>query len=111
MDDDHVGYNNSTASASASASASSNAAVLFEEEEKAFQCIRELTVDRIDNNYQPNDRALLQLRKIFDKYLELPSLLDRYIAPMVNELTESACSIMTKTQIHSQTHYIDDDYD
>ena len=110
MDDDNVGYTDGTATISSS-SASSNAAVLFEEEEKAFQCIRELTVDRIDKNYEPNDRALAQLRKIFDKYLELPSLLDRYIAPMVNELTESACSIMSKMQIDSQTHCIGDDDD
>ena len=115
-----------------------NTAILFEEEDKAFRCIRELIIDRRqrrrqnghhncnnnnndddndneddndndndedkdnadddddnDEDYSRNDQALSTLRKILDKYLELPSLLDRYIASMVRELTDAACSVMS----------------
>lgn len=64
--------------------------VIFEDEQRAFRCIKELSEVRFDNNYQSNDQKLTEFRAILDKYLELPSLLDRFIALMVHNLTDAA---------------------
>lgn len=69
---------------------SSSEGVIFVEQQRAFRCIREVTVVRSDSNYHSNDQNLAELRTILDRYLELPSLLDGYIAPMIEELTQAA---------------------
>jgi len=85
-------------------SASTNAAVLFEEQEKAFKCIRELSMERPEeNDYRANDEALVSLRTIFDKYLELPSLLDHHIVEMVDALTGVACPILASANTVQRT--------
>ena len=64
----------------------------FSEFDKASQCIEIL----IDESSNLNDRvdSLAQLRQIFDKYLELPSLLDRHMEFMVGKLSKAARSMM-----------------
>eukprot|EP00536_Pseudo-nitzschia_multiseries_P008637 jgi/Psemu1/257408/estExt_Genewise1Plus.C_2220030 len=42
------------------------------------------------NDYRANDEALASLRTIFDKYLELPSLLDHHLVKLVDALTSAA---------------------
>lgn len=61
---------------------------VFLEHEAALQRIRILTGD----SHTPieMDSALSDLRGILDKYLELPSLLDKYVEKMVNELAMAA---------------------
>ncbi len=74
-----------------------NASILFEEREKAFGCIRQLVVERETiKDYRTNDQALEDLRAIFDKYLEVPSLLDHHIVELVTTLTDAACKILAK---------------
>jgi hypothetical protein len=71
-------------------SASSSSNVIFQEERRAFRCISDLSEVRPDDNYQSNDQKLAELRTILDKYLESPSLLDRFIASMIHKLTHAA---------------------
>ena len=96
--DDVKGINSETSPpVSASSSECTNASVLFEEREKAFWYIGELVVERkVDEGYRLNDQALEGLRAIFDKYLEIPSLLDHHIVELVSTLTDAACSILAK---------------
>jgi hypothetical protein len=110
-DDNVTGTNSATSTAPSSASGSdwTNASVLFEEREKAFGCIRELAMERQDDlDYlRLNDQALVCLRAIFDKYLEIPSLLDHHIVELVGTLTDAACSIMA-TKATRQTEICDE---
>ena len=72
-----------------------NASILFEEREKAFGCIRQLVQEQSQpKDYRFNDQALENLRAIFDKYLEVPSLLDHHIVDLVTTLTDEACSLL-----------------
>lgn len=106
-DENGTGTNSATTSAATAPSSAAsqsgsdwtNASVLFEEREKAFGCIRELAMERQDDlDYSLlNDQALVRLRAIFDKYLEIPSLLDHHIVELVDTLTDAACSIMAAT--------------
>jgi hypothetical protein len=98
-DDDVTGiYTTRSAPSSASDSEWTNATILFEERERAFGCIRELATEREeDAEYKLNDQALERLRAIFDKYLEVPSLLDHHIVELVGTLTDAAFSIMAAT--------------
>jgi tubulin-specific chaperone D len=73
------------------ATSQSSLFMMLEDEQRADKYIRELCrVREDDGDYSANDRALEELRCIFDKYLELPSLLDRCLAPMVEEMTGAA---------------------
>lgn len=51
------------------------------------------------------DSALAELREIFDKYLELPSLLDKYVESMVNDLALGARSLMKDSSIVQDEKY------
>ena len=82
-----------------------NAAILFEEREKALGHIRVLSTKREKNvEYVLNDEALAHLRLIFDKYLEVPSLLDHHIVELVGTLTDAACSLMSTTATGNITY-------
>jgi hypothetical protein len=70
---------------------------VFAEFEKASKCIGIVT--DASSDLKNSDGALAQLRQIFDKYLELPSLLDRHIESMVGELARAARSIMESINI------------
>lgn len=65
---------------------------VFAEFEKASKCIGIVTDP--SSRLKDSNGALAELRGIFDKYLELPSLLDRHIETMVSELAVVARSIM-----------------
>lgn len=69
---------------------------MFVEHETAFQRIDILTESNGGNWPTPEkmDSALTSLREILDKYLELPSLLDKYIESMVVKLTTGARNLM-----------------
>jgi hypothetical protein len=62
--------------------------ILFSDYGQAQHCIHLLT-DESSTNSQRGD-ALSQLRGIFDKYLECPTLLDSHLEEMVTSLTESS---------------------
>ncbi len=96
MSDDVKENSDRETSPQKSSSEWTNASILFEEREKAFGCIRELVVERQNGNYLVNDQALEDLRAIFDKYLEVPSLLDHHIVELVSTLTDEACSILAR---------------
>ena len=66
--------------------------VVFEDEQRAFQAIDEIIQIRETNEEyrRNNDQALAELRNIFDKYLELPSLLDRCMPLMLTNFTDAA---------------------
>lgn len=73
--------------------------VVFAEAEKASNCIDVLTSPSSDR--EKGNEALSKLREIFDKYLELPSLLDRHLEAMVCSLAQSARSIMESIDIET----------
>jgi hypothetical protein len=70
----------------------------------------EIAFHKIDNLIQNGpsthvmDQALADLRCIFDKYLELPSLLDKYLEEMVRRLTTAAREIMEDTEVFKLPH-------
>jgi tubulin-specific chaperone D len=84
------------AAATTTSQSQSSICVMFEDEQRAMECIQQLIETRQDHNYMPNDRALEELRGIYDKYLELPSLLDRCVASMIRQMTEAARPLLTK---------------
>ena len=87
-----------------------NASILFEEREKAFGCIRQLVQEQSEpKDYRFNDQALENLRAIFDKYLEVPSLLDHHIVDLVTTLTDEACSILANRTSNLEEESSDDD--
>jgi hypothetical protein len=61
---------------------------LFSDYGQAQHCILVLTDETSTNSQRGN--ALSQLRGIFDKYLECPTLLDSHLEEMVNSLAESS---------------------
>ena len=61
---------------------------VFSEYETASRCIGLLTKQTA--YLDESDEALVRLRTIFDKYLELPSLLDQHFETMVIELSSAA---------------------
>jgi hypothetical protein len=67
---------------------------VFLEYEVAFQRIDLLTECGVNHSTSEMDSALADLRGIFDKYLELPSLLDKYVESMVNQLANAARLLM-----------------
>lgn len=68
---------------------------MFSEYEVAFQRIDVLAeCDFSNHSTAEMDSALADLRGIFDKYLELPSLLDKYVERMVNQLANAARLLM-----------------
>lgn len=68
---------------------------MFLEQEVTFQRIEVLTGgEAVDRSTAEMDSALTDLRGIFDKYLELPSLLDKYVERMVNQLANAARLLM-----------------
>lgn len=68
---------------------------VFSEYEVAFQRIDVLAeCDFSNHSTAEMDSALADLRGIFDKYLELPSLLDKYVERMVNQLANAARLLM-----------------
>jgi tubulin-specific chaperone D len=104
--DDRTGE--TTATTTTTMSIGSPLCIMFEDEQRANNCIQELCVNR-DNEggYSANDRALEELRCIFDKYLELPSLLDGCLASMVQELTNAARPLLrdlSRTINDKRTH-------
>lgn len=68
---------------------------LFVEYEEANESIKTIIEDY--SSTQQKDEALARLRRIYDKYLEYPSLLDRHVCPMVSALVEAA-----KKSIHNR---------
>ncbi|CAJ1936513.1 unnamed protein product [Cylindrotheca closterium] len=79
----------------ASEVASSQSSV-FLESELAFQLIETITITTVLSQSQAKecDDALSRIRKIFDKYLDLPSLMDKHIGKIVGLLTKAAQEIM-----------------
>jgi hypothetical protein len=77
----------------------SSESAVFAEFEKASKCIGLVTSASTD--LKESDVALIQLRQIFDKYLELPSLLDRHVETMVGDLSKAARSIMESSDMES----------
>ena len=72
-----------------------NSQEAFVEFEKAKSCIETIiTSSSSEDDLRGSDDALKDLRQIFDKYLELPSLLDRHVEYMVNRLAGSARLMM-----------------
>jgi hypothetical protein len=63
---------------------------VFLEHDAAFQLIDLLTECGVEHLTAEMDSGLADLRGIFDKYLELPSLLDKYVERMVNQLATAA---------------------
>jgi hypothetical protein len=74
------------------AEATISESVLFAEFQQATDCIGLLS--NTDSEIKTRNEALAQIRQIFDKYLECPSLLDRHVEPMVHQLTEAARSLL-----------------
>ena len=70
---------------------------VFAEHETAYQKIKILIQDGMAMSEV--DAALADLRCIFDKYLELPSLLDKHIEKMVTQLTTAARDIMEDVKV------------
>lgn len=66
--------------------------VAFVEFERTSKLIRSIIDAKED--FQESDEALREIRQIFDKYLELPSLLDKHIGSMVADLAGAARNIM-----------------
>lgn len=93
-DDQGEGIVNKTSDSTTAKTSQSSTSVMFEDERRASECIQELGRERQDHDYQPNDQALEELRGIYDKYLELPSLLDRGIATMMEQMTNAARPIL-----------------
>eukprot|EP00980_Cylindrotheca_fusiformis_P031504 scaffold26469_cov142-Cylindrotheca_fusiformis.AAC.2 len=81
---------------SVKAHAPSSESAVFAEFQQTSQLISTIAVNE---NPTESDDALAQLRQIFDKYLELPSLLDQHLGTMVSELAGAARSIMGTDQI------------
>jgi hypothetical protein len=74
------------------AEATISESVLFAEFQQATDCIGLLS--NANSEIKTRNEALAQIRQIFDKYLEFPSLLDRHVEPMVHQLTEAARSLL-----------------
>lgn len=66
----------------------SSASTLFSEHIQAQHCIDVLTDKNLSKSQHTT--ALSQLRCIFDKYLECPTLLDSHLEEMITQLAESA---------------------
>ncbi|KAG7348074.1 tubulin folding cofactor D [Nitzschia inconspicua] len=88
--DEGMNEENLSSVVTTTSSQSSSLGVMFEDEQRAMDCIRELSQVRQDQNFRPNDLALEELRGIYDKYLELPSLLDRCVASMMEGMMSAA---------------------
>ena len=61
---------------------------LFAEEKEAFALVG-LVTDGLSST-EEKDKALARLRKIFDNYLECPSLLDPHLEVLINKLLETS---------------------
>ena len=73
--------------------------VLFVEFPEALECIHRLSSSEADvQDHSDKNRALQRLREIFDKYLELPSLLDRNLSELIGALADPATKILTQQQ-------------
>ena len=70
---------------------------VFAEHETAYRKIKILVQDVLATSEM--DQALADLRSIFDKYLELPSLLDKHVESMVSQLTTAAREIMEDLKV------------
>ena len=80
------------------ASTTSQKAV-FAEHEAALKWIDCLTGSSDGRSIEEMDSVLAELRGIFDRYLELPSLLDKYVETMVDKLATGARSQMDDPSI------------
>lgn len=69
---------------------------VFLESELAFQLIEKITITTVLSQSQArgSNHALSRIRQIFDKYLDLPSLMDKHIGRIVSLLTKAAQKIM-----------------
>lgn len=76
---------------------------VFAEHEIAYQKIDILIQNGLSTAEM--DEALGHLRCIFDKYLELPSLLDKYVVAMVQRLTSAAKEIMKDATIINASEF------
>ncbi len=76
---------------------------VFVEHEVASQRISVLTTS--NHSIAEMDSALVDLRGIFDKYLEMPSLLDKHVETMVNKLATAARELMDDTKILTRQHF------
>jgi hypothetical protein len=76
--------------------AASSESAVFVEFEQASRLIHTITTGE---NLTASNEALVQIRQIFDKYLELPSLMDQHVGTMVAELAGAAQSIMSTDQV------------
>jgi hypothetical protein len=74
----------------------SSESAVFVEFQQAAQLISTI-IDPTTASTKGNE-ALVQLRQIFDKYLELPSLLDKHVGEMVSDLARAARAILDTEQ-------------
>ena len=74
---------------------------LFVDHEDVRHCISVLTTDT--TTMSARDDALIQLRAIFDKYLECPSLLDANLEEIISCLN-SKCSVAVSPT--EQPHFV-----
>lgn len=74
---------------------------VFLESELVFQLIETITITTVlsQNQQQDCDDALVRIRRIFDKYLDLPSLMDKNIGKIVSLLTNGAKEIMGSVDV------------
>lgn len=72
--------------------------VVFVEFERTSNLINSI-INATENFQQESDEALAEIRQIFDKYLELPSLLDQYVGSMVGDLAGAARTIMKTKEV------------
>lgn len=77
--------------------AASSECPVFVEFEQASQLIQTITSVHA---LKEGNEALAKVRQIFDKYLELPSLLDQHVGSMVAQLVGAAQSIMRTDQMN-----------
>ena len=98
MMSDQYHYDENDDAAAFRATTTSESSV-FSEREEAFQHIDYLTECGINHSTAEMDSVLSDLRGIFDKYLELPSLLDKYVERMVKQLADAARLLMDDCSI------------
>jgi hypothetical protein len=82
-------------------------AVLFVERDEAFRCIAVFGNASFDAT--ACQQALQELRKIFDKYMECPSLLDPSMESMVTTISGMAIVILLQYTSSTNTEINDDD--
>jgi len=82
---------------------------LFAEKDEALKLIGIITSSSA--TIDDKDTALAGIRKIFDNYLECPTLLDRYVGVMVTKLMQAARETIMKCCSRGETTGKDDDID